>query len=74
MSSIRPDRDEPLRLRRHGRQRTPDGVETCNGIDDDCDGVVDLDAPEAALRYPDADGDGHGDPSMPTWVCGAAEG
>jgi hypothetical protein len=38
----------------------PDGVEACDGVDDDCDGVVD---PADALQtwYPDGDGDGFGD-------------
>jgi hypothetical protein len=41
----------------------PDNTEVCNGIDDDCDGLVDDDDPDVEgrpTRYPDADGDGYG--------------
>jgi MYXO-CTERM domain-containing protein len=37
----------------------PQVVETCNGADEDCDGVVD-DAPGGRLYYVDGDGDGYG--------------
>ena len=40
---------------------SPDGVETCNGVDDDCDGIVD-ESFESSIWYRDADGDGRGDP------------
>ncbi|MBT3222540.1 MAG: hypothetical protein HN348_25990, partial [Proteobacteria bacterium] len=36
----------------------PGAVETCNEVDDDCDGLVDEDAGE--IWYADADGDGFG--------------
>ena len=38
---------------------SPDGVETCDGRDNDCDHDVDEDADDA--RYSDADGDGYGE-------------
>ncbi len=41
----------------------PDAVEVCNGIDDDCDGLVDEDVKE--VFYVDADGDGQGDEDSP---------
>jgi formylglycine-generating enzyme required for sulfatase activity len=45
---------------------SPAGAETCNSVDDDCDGLTDegsgSDAPlDAPPWYPDADGDGFGD-------------
>ena len=53
----------------------PGASETCNGDDDDCDGVVDN--PEAVtpvLWYADADGDGHGDATSFTEACTAPAG
>ena len=48
----------------------PDATETCNSVDDDCDGTVDEpDATDAAVFYADSDGDGHGDPAAPTAAC-----
>jgi hypothetical protein len=47
----------------------PDGVEVCDGADNDCDGVVDDSALDAELWYPDLDGDGFGDPSDPQFSC-----
>ena len=38
----------------------PGADEVCNDIDDDCDGVVDLDAVDGGVFYYDADGDGYG--------------
>lgn len=45
--------------------RHPGAVEVCNTLDDDCDGLVDQEDPDATapttqLAYPDADGDGFG--------------
>ncbi|MEN9796743.1 MAG: hypothetical protein RL653_439 [Pseudomonadota bacterium] len=37
----------------------PGAAESCNGVDDDCDGAVD-DGLAFTDYYPDADGDGHG--------------
>lgn len=38
----------------------PDAEESCNGIDDDCDGEADNNASDAAIWVADLDGDGHG--------------
>jgi MYXO-CTERM domain-containing protein len=39
----------------------PAALETCNGIDDDCDGIIDEDdATDATTWYADTDGDGYG--------------
>ena len=45
-------------------RKTPGKVESCNGMDDDCDGQVD-DGLTSVTTWPDADGDGFG------WALGA---
>ena len=53
----------------------PGAREVCNGVDDDCDGVVDgADAAEASPWYPDLDGDGYGDAEAMVRSCEAPEG
>ena len=52
----------------------PDGVEICNGLDDNCDGAVDdadptLDLSTAGTWYADRDSDGFGDAASPTTAC-----
>jgi len=52
----------------------PGARERCNGIDDDCNGVVDdqpaPEEPGAADAWPDTDFDGYGDASAPAvWMC-----
>jgi MYXO-CTERM domain-containing protein len=48
----------------------PDMDEVCNGIDDDCDSIVDGEtAMDSVIYYADADGDGYGDTSTETRDC-----
>jgi hypothetical protein len=51
----------------------PEIEEVCNGVDDDCDGVVDGGASDADTFWADTDGDGHGDASSPTEACEAPD-
>ncbi len=52
----------------------PDAVETCNGVDDDCDGLVDEEAIDALTVYADADADGYGDASSASLACDESDG
>ncbi len=47
----------------------PGATETCDGLDDDCDGAVDDGATDPQSWYVDADGDGFGDPGAETVTC-----
>ncbi len=53
----------------------PDALETCNGVDDNCNDQVDegelLDPP---LWYADGDGDGYGDPGTEVGACSPPDG
>ncbi len=54
---------------------SPDALEACNTIDDDCDGIVDEDdATDAATWYLDVDADGHGDAGAPVRACSVPSG
>jgi hypothetical protein len=53
---------------------SPTASETCDGVDQDCDGVVDDDATDAPTWHPDADGDGYGDMRTDTVSCVAPAG
>lgn len=48
----------------------PAATETCNGLDDNCDGAIDEDtAADAPTWYLDDDGDGEGDAGATTAAC-----
>jgi hypothetical protein len=50
-------------------------VEACDGIDNNCDGVVDeFDAVGSTNHYLDMDGDGYGDVEAKVKACGEADG
>ncbi len=52
----------------------PGAHERCDGVDEDCDRVVDNDAVDAAWAYPDEDGDGAGGEAEGVWTCAPAAG
>ena len=52
----------------------PGAIEICNGHDDDCNGVSDLDATDAPTWYRDANGDGYGTAHSTQAACAAPEG
>ena len=53
----------------------PDAEETCDGKDNNCNGVVDYDATVGLLQfYPDKDGDGYGDPDGLKAACFSPQG
>lgn len=45
------------------------GAEVCDGVDNDCDGVIDDNPDEANSWYRDSDGDGRGDPATLEAFC-----
>jgi hypothetical protein len=49
--------------------RSPGATEVCDDLDNNCNGVVDLDASATPTWYLDYDGDGYGDPTVSVAVC-----
>ncbi|MCB9777299.1 MAG: FG-GAP repeat protein [Alphaproteobacteria bacterium] len=48
----------------------PDATEVCDGVDNDCNGIADVnDAVDTRTYYKDGDGDGYGDPSSEIATC-----
>ena len=47
----------------------PGSVERCDGLDNDCNGVVDDDPNDGEAHYVDGDGDGYGDPDSLVRFC-----
>jgi hypothetical protein len=53
----------------------PGATEICDDQDNDCDGTTDGEsAVDRQPAFVDGDGDGHGDPDQPIWVCRIAWG
>jgi hypothetical protein len=53
----------------------PDATETCNGVDDDCDGETDENGADGATAYyPDTDLDGYGDDAGEVLACAMPDG
>ncbi len=51
---------------------SPEALELCNEVDDDCDSRIDEDPVDAIAVYDDLDGDGHGDASTQRLACAAS--
>ena len=54
--------------------RNPSVAERCDGVDQDCDGLVDEDAIDGVTYYVDSDGDGFGAPDTEIVGCAVPDG
>jgi MYXO-CTERM domain-containing protein len=52
----------------------PDAEERCDGVDNDCDGTIDVGATDGSTFYADGDDDGYGVESQTIQACEAPEG
>ncbi len=52
----------------------PAAGERCDGLDEDCDGLVDEDPTDGLEAWFDHDGDGYGSPALTLWVCALEDG
>ena len=52
----------------------PDADEVCDGVDNNCDAITDVDATDAVEFYGDADGDGYGGSNLTLMACEAPAG
>lgn len=55
----------------HATSVSPTASERCDGVDENCDDLVDNDAADAPTWFEDADGDGFGDAMAPFRSCGS---
>ena len=52
----------------------PGADELCDGVDNDCNGILDDGAGDMQTFYEDRDGDGAGDPALPVEACAVPDG